>query len=214
MENKIKVTFYVDGFNFYYGLKESKWKKYYWLNVVKLFEKFIQPHQELVAVKYFSAIPHHNRGKIDRQNLYFNANKTNPKFKLILGKYQSKDYECPECNKTYQIPIEKQTDINISVAILDDLYSNRTDLVCLVTADSDLVPVVRLITKTMKKKLFIYFPPGRYSNELYTLASSKFLLKHYENNFKKSLFPLTVINNDDSFITCPDRWNTGNLTTV
>lgn len=53
MEKK-KVIVYVAGGNFYYGLKkEPKWRKYYWLNIVALFEKFMKPNQELVAVKYF-----------------------------------------------------------------------------------------------------------------------------------------------------------------
>lgn len=49
---------YVDGFNFYYGLKsDARWKRYYWLDIVGLFERFMRPDQELVAVKYFSARP-------------------------------------------------------------------------------------------------------------------------------------------------------------
>lgn len=44
-KEKQKVIVYVDGFNFYYGLKQSlKWKKYYWLDVVKLFETFMLPY--------------------------------------------------------------------------------------------------------------------------------------------------------------------------
>ena len=85
-----KVIVYVDGFNFYYGLKaDSKWKKYYWLDMVALFEKFLRPDQEIVAVKYYSAVPD-NPDKASRQYAFFQANKENPKFKLILGKYLRK----------------------------------------------------------------------------------------------------------------------------
>ena len=55
---KQKVIIYVDGFNFYYGLKKNRqWRRYYWLDVIKFFEKFMKPDQELVCVKYFSARP-------------------------------------------------------------------------------------------------------------------------------------------------------------
>lgn len=58
MEKQQKVIVYVDGFNFYYGLRsDRRWKQYYWLDVVKLFERFMRPDQELIAVKYFSARP-------------------------------------------------------------------------------------------------------------------------------------------------------------
>ena len=89
-QNKQRVIVYIDGFNFYYGLKKAPWKKYYWLDIVKLMESFLRPNQELVAVKYFSARPT-DVGKRKRQDAFFQANKENPKFKLILGKYLKND---------------------------------------------------------------------------------------------------------------------------
>ena len=77
MENnyeKQRVIIYVDGFNFYYGLKNPKWRKYYWLDIVKFFELFMRPNQELIAVKYFSARPT-DIGKSKRQDAFFQANK-------------------------------------------------------------------------------------------------------------------------------------------
>lgn len=46
---KQKVIVYVDGFNFYYGLKnDPKWRRYYWLDIVGLFEKFMRPNHDVV----------------------------------------------------------------------------------------------------------------------------------------------------------------------
>ena len=88
--DKQRVIVYVDGFNFYYGLKKNhRWRRYYWLDMVKFFEMFMKPNQELVYVKYFSAKPD-NVDKALRQNAFFQANKENPKFQLILGKYLRK----------------------------------------------------------------------------------------------------------------------------
>lgn len=71
MEQKQRVIVYIDGFNFYFGLKSNaKWKKYYWLDIVKLFEMFMRPNQELVAVKYFSAKPDDIDQSL-RQNAFF-----------------------------------------------------------------------------------------------------------------------------------------------
>lgn len=71
MERRERVIVYVDGFNFYYGLKSSsRWKKYYWLDIVKLFGMFIRQNQELVAVKYFSARPDDIEQSL-RQNAFF-----------------------------------------------------------------------------------------------------------------------------------------------
>ena len=48
-----KVIVYVDGYNFYYGLKHggSTWKRLYWLDVVMFFERMMLRDQELVEVK-------------------------------------------------------------------------------------------------------------------------------------------------------------------
>lgn len=84
---KQRVIVYVDGFNFYYGLRsERRWKKYYWLDIVKFFDLFMKENQELVAVKYFSARTY-DLEKSRNQNALFQANKENPRFHLILGKY-------------------------------------------------------------------------------------------------------------------------------
>ena len=51
MEKK-KVIVYVDGYNFYFGLKNggARWKRIYWLDIVKFFERMMKPDQELVEV--------------------------------------------------------------------------------------------------------------------------------------------------------------------
>lgn len=68
---KQRVIVYVDGFNFYYGLRSRRqWKRYYWIDIVKLFTQFLKPNQELVCVRYFSARPT-NIDKSRNQNAFF-----------------------------------------------------------------------------------------------------------------------------------------------
>lgn len=89
-KEKQKVIVYVDGFNFYYGLKQSlKWKKYYWLDVVKLFETFMRPNQELIAVKYFSARPN-DIEQSRRQNAFFQANRETHQISFNIRKILKK----------------------------------------------------------------------------------------------------------------------------
>ena len=47
-----RVTFYIDGFNFYYGLRRTKrnepqWGDYYWIDMVKLCQGFLGEGQEV-----------------------------------------------------------------------------------------------------------------------------------------------------------------------
>ena len=73
-----RVNYYVDGYNFYYGLKSQKesdleWKKFYWLDFVKFFGHFINDRQLLQKVYYFSASPI-ALDESNRQRILFKAN--------------------------------------------------------------------------------------------------------------------------------------------
>lgn len=147
----------MDGFNFYYGLRKKRWRKYYWLDMVKLFESFMRPNQELVAVKYFSARVEDD-GKSLRQNAFFQANQMNPKFKLILGKYLRKKFKCKNCdflNDTYE---EKESDVRIATQIVADAFRKNCDISIVVSADSDMIPAMELAMEE-RHPVFAYPPP-------------------------------------------------------
>ena len=119
MEKK-RVIVYVDGYNFYYGLKHggSKWKRLYWLDVVKFFERMMLPDQELIEVNYYSARPVDDPQAYYNQDKLFHANELNPKFKLHLGLYKKKKIKCQNCGfkiKTYE---EKESDVRVATGML------------------------------------------------------------------------------------------------
>lgn len=207
MEQKQKVIVYIDGFNFYYGLKyNAKWKQYYWIDVVKLFEKFMRPNQELVAVKYFSARTG-DAEKSLRQNAFFQANKENPKFKLMLGKYLRKEIKCFKCGNIIHTYEEKESDVRIATQIVADAYKKNCDISIIVSADSDMIPAVELAIEA-KQRVFIYFPPNQYSSNLSAMSNGNPIhLKRYESRFKQALLPETVhLSEADYDLSIPRKW--------
>ncbi|MDR1671353.1 MAG: NYN domain-containing protein [Alistipes sp.] len=203
---KQRVIVYVDGFNFYYGLKKTKWKKYYWIDIVNLFERFIRPDQELVAVKYFSARPS-DIGKSKRQDAFFQANKKNPKFKLFLGKYLKKTIECYKCHNIIQTYEEKESDVRFATQIVSDAYRNDCDIAIIVSADSDMIPAIELAIEACVK-VFIYFPPNQFSNHLSAMSYGKpLLMQRFEHRFKKSIMPDTIRLRDGFELQKPIEWS-------
>jgi uncharacterized LabA/DUF88 family protein len=201
-----KVIIYIDGFNFYYGLKTKKWKKYYWLDVVKFFENFLKPYQQLIEVNYFSATPL-DKGKYDRQDLFFSANKMNPKFKVILGRYLPKMQTCRNCGHIHNTFEEKETDVKIATKMISDVVGNSCDISILVSADSDLVPPIEFIRSYKPlHKIFVYFPPNRYSSNLYTLANNTKKLEGSELIFANSLLPESITLTNGFVIKKPITW--------
>ena len=211
-----KVTIYVDGFNFYYGLKRQKkidpdWGKFYWIDIVKLFEHFLGANQVLQKVVYFTATPL-NVQKSSRQSAFLNANKliNGNRFEIIKGKYYDKHITCPYCNAAISKPEEKRTDVNVSVQLIGDCALNKTDVVVLVSADSDLVPPLDFIRRNFpNKKIKVYFPPSGFSSDINNfIKNNRGKVVKLENNkgkFFNSIMPDTITKNGKTY-SIPNKW--------
>ena len=107
-----RASFYIDGYNFYRGLRDKKWTRFYWLDMVKFCSLFLKSHQQLAEVNYFTAIPK-DKKKQERFDCFLSANRLNPKFTLLLGKFMEKTV--PFGDKLIRTYEEKQTDVHIAV---------------------------------------------------------------------------------------------------
>lgn len=205
MEKK-RVILYVDGFNFYYGLKNIKWKKFYWLDIVKFFSLMLNKNQELIEVNYFSARPHDPIAS-KKQDLFFSANKMNTKFHLILGKYFKKELKCPNCGGTIHTFEEKETDVRIATQIINDVYKNRCDISIIVSADSDMVPSIETIRDIdPNHKIYVYFPPLKHSITLSNSCDATRKLSEYKSRFNQSMLPDEVKLPNGYIAKRPDNW--------
>lgn len=211
-----RVTFYIDGFNFYFGLKRTQkvnpmWRKYYWIDMVKLCESFLSDEQELSKVIYFTASPL-NIGKSSRQSAFLNANKliNGDKFEIVRGKYLEKEILCPNCNFHISRPEEKKTDVNISVRMIEDCVNNMTDIIVLVSADSDLIPPIDFLHRYFpEKRIKVYFPPSNFCNDirdnLIQHHSKPVMLIKNERRFQNAVMSDIVTDGRLKF-TIPEKW--------
>lgn len=203
---KQRVIVYVDGFNFYYGLKAKGWKKFYWLDVVKFFERMLDDDQELVEVNYFSARPH-NAEAARKQDLFFQANLKNRKFHLILGKYLKKEFPCPICGGNIHTYEEKETDVRVATQIINDVYQDRCDITIFVSADSDMVPAIEIIQDIAPDhKILAFFPPMKHSVTLYNSCHAVKKLGGYKARFNQSMLPEEVTLPSGYIAKRPDNW--------
>lgn len=151
---------YIDGFNFYYGaVKDTPHK---WLNLQKYFE-LLRQDDDLQKIWYFTAKV--SGAQLARQENYFDALATLPLIEMVFGLYKLKNLRCKvrECgyqgNKSYKVPEEKGTDVNIALQMLDDAYQGACDRIILVSGDSDLVPAVKLVKKRHPEiQVTVYIP--------------------------------------------------------
>lgn len=210
-----RVIFYIDGFNFYNGLKaisniNPDWKRFYWIDIVKFCRQFLNEEiHELVEVKYFTAPPL-NRGKKERQSQLFRVNKriNGPTLQIIKNYYFEKPTYCPKCHRTFLKPEEKKTDVDISTNLIGDCVLDKCDILILITADSDLVPPIKFIKQHFTdKSIRVYFPPERNSADIFDTMRRKIVyLKNNKRKFENAVLPEVVTFPNGHNIEMPERW--------
>ena len=204
MTGKDRVISYIDGYNLYFGLKSSGWKRYYWLDVCKLSEELTLGSQELLETKYFTSRIGSPPDKRVRQNLYLEALQAATPARIIYGKYTTSEFKCPLCKGVDKVPKEKMTDVNIATEMLADAFQDRFDTALLITADSDLTAPVEAIRRIFpNKRVVVGFPPNRASVDLKNSASA--FLHINKARLAASLLPPEVLKPDGYRLTCPAR---------
>lgn len=213
-----RVGCYVDGFNLYFGLRDSKLRRYYWLNIAGLAQKLIIPNKQMLAfTKYFTARISGGRpsdtpskrterdAKRKRQVDYIDALESVRNLDVIEGHYREDPRSCNHCGAIWYVPEEKMTDVNIATHMLIDAFANRFDVALLISGDSDLVPPVREILHWFPhKRVNVAFPPGRFSNELKKAVSGQFVIG--KQKLRKSQFPDRVVLRSGHEIARPASW--------
>lgn len=204
-----RAIVYIDGFNLYFALRANRWRKYYWLDLVKLGNSLLKPEQCLLEVHHFTTrlrYRHGDKGSLRRQAIYLEALRTLDPLRLHFGHYLEKPRRCRTCHATWMDYEEKMTDVNIATQLLTDAFDDQFDTALLISADSDLTTPVRFILlRFPKKRIIIVRPPGRHSEELSKAATASFTMG--EAKLRMSQLPLNVTSKDGYLLTRPKEWN-------
>lgn len=209
-----RVVLYVDGFNLYYGLRDSNFRRYFWLNLATLGRNLLKPYQSLSFVKYFTSrisaaglgpVAQAMQGRRKRQQSFIEALETVPDLQIYYGHFLPKQNECRNCKSVWSAFEEKMTDVNIATEILTDAFRDRFDTALLVSGDSDLVGPIRAVQSLFPlKRVVVAFPPGRHSAQLKAIASGCFQIS--EARLKQSQFPDQVTKADGYVLNRPAEW--------
>ena len=213
----VRVTAYVDGFNLYYGLKESHYKRFYWLNIQDMVLNLLKEYQKLVFTKYFTArisgpemgdnsrLARELEAKRCRQAVFLEALETLDDFIIFYGHYLREKVRCFGCGRVWNDHEEKMTDVNIATEMLTDAFEDKFDTALVISADSDLVPTIRALKRLFPKKhILVFFPPGRSSAQLKNVADRQFTIGR--RTIAKSQLPNQVIKADGHVLERPKLW--------
>lgn len=204
-----RVITYVDGFNLYFGLRDSRFKKYYWLDLPALGSALLKPDQQLVATHYFTTrirTNGHNADDAKRQTTYIDALAAQPNLTVHEGHYLEKPQRCRACGATWMAYEEKMTDVNIAAQMLADAYEDRFDTAFVISGDSDLTTPIQQVRKRFpNKRLIVVFPPKRQSAQLKKAANG--YLSIGEDKLRQNQLPDPVITASGYPLRRPAHWS-------
>lgn len=211
-----KVYAFVDGFNLYHSLDRfdqgtdetecAKYQQYKWLCLTSLVRKFISADEELVKVMY-TAFPDWDSAKRLRHETYVSAQKYMG-VEVIKGEFKRHNHNIvcrAACRQEFAVNVEKQTDINISISMID--CADRYDKALLLTADSDQVPTINLLKK-LHKQAAVIIPIGRGAKELTRASGQAFKIteQHLRECQLPNPLPIMRDGKQISIIIKPTRW--------
>ena len=162
---------YVDGFNLYNGIHDAFSHRFLWLDLIKLMQE-LRPNHEVVRVNYFTAPLLDDPDAESRQATYWNALEAmhGTRVQIVKGRYQRTTRTCNVCHATWVHREEKETDVNMALAIARDALSREATDYFLVSGDSDAAPAIREAQRINPYGFYkAYFPPRRHSDELKSL---------------------------------------------
>ena len=194
----LRVACFVDGFNLYHAVddlsRNGKPRHYLkWLDLVKLTRAYIRPAAETVsAVHYFSAYATWLPDASKRHRQYVAALQA-VGVNVKLGQFKQKSRACKSCGATWVGHEEKESDVNFAVELLNRAWLKEFDRAIIVTADTDIVPVLQMIKSDRPElKLTAAIPEKRFGHALALRQACHESLRIKEAQILRSLLPQQV----------------------
>ena len=203
--SSIRVAAYVDGFNFYHGLIQAKLHTSRWLDLRAMCSSLLRQDQQLVHIRYFTSRIRNDPAKRGRQRTYIDALEAHGGVEVDYGHFLPYLANCRSCGHNWRTYQEKMTDVNIVVRLMDDAYDDLFDTAVVISADGDLVPLIKSVRgRYPTKRIVVAFPPRRHSVELARAAHSSFLIGH--RIIRASRLPDPVVQADGHRLRAPKGW--------
>jgi uncharacterized LabA/DUF88 family protein len=201
-----RVIAFVDGFNVYHALDgDPRYIKYKWLNLWSLAGTYVTKKQKLKAVYYFSAFASWDNRKERRHKTYIRALES-AGVRTVLGQFKRVTRKCrADCRKQYRTFEEKETDVNIALEIYRQAVRDNYDTAFIVSADSDLIPPIRMIRKEFPDKTFTAIIPIGGKAEAMKAATDRYFRIKVQH-LAACQFPKTVKLRKKATLKRPDSW--------
>ncbi len=197
-----RVIVYIDGFNLYHAIHNLQRPELKWLDLSALATSLLDAGDVLVGVKYFSAFATWLPSSYQKHKLYTKALQSQ-NVDVILGNFKEKPTRCISCGGEWKKHEEKETDVQIATHMVADALTGSVDRLILISADTDLVPPIKMIAAHKPScEVYVATPPRRIR---YCRALSP-KIEIRASRIAAARFPNIINMPDGTVIECPEKW--------
>lgn len=212
-----RAAFYIDGFNLYHALNEYRVDKYpstsflKWLDLKALSGALaVKGREGVVKVVWCSAEYPYDNTKIKLHRAYRDALLA-VGVDVQLGHFVQEPFDCrATCGEQFKKPTEKAGDVNVGIHLIADAYADVFDVAYLITADSDQVATLKMMSERFpRKRTVVVAPLGREHSQLllqYATRNVSITLNAVEH----CLFPMNVMRKDQPAVQRPAQYSPPN----
>ncbi len=122
-----------------------------------------------------------------------------------ISKFKKRVIKCPNCGLKYYKPIEKQTDVKIATKIFEIFYKKISEILVIISGDTDLVPAIRTTKETFDDiKIGVVIPYKNSSEELKLVSDFYYSIppRKYINHLLPNPYKLKT----GEVICKPEKW--------
>ncbi len=200
-----RVIAYVDGWALHAALRDKGWQRFYWLDVQALARRFLDPGQELVMTRYFTALVGEPEEERKRQAIYLEALQTLPRFHGYYVERSAERGPGEQGSREFAFRLEQTSPVEIAVELLVDVALDRLDAALLFSADSSLAGVVSTARRLLRhRSIVVVFPPGEGCMALQQTASN--VLHMGQLDLRRSQLPDRIEKEKGVVLLRPEGW--------
>ena len=146
-----RVCVFIDGSNFYHGLKENLGRQKLKLDV--LVNKLVGGDIHVKTYYYNAPFPQQKNAQVaQEQQKFFNYIKSLPDTYLILGRLEQ---------RSSGELVEKGIDVKLAADMVRLAYDDEYDRAVIISCDGDFVPAINFITNELCKLVTVVFVDGQ-----------------------------------------------------
>jgi hypothetical protein len=159
-----RARFYVDGFNLHHALLDLGRPELLWLDLKALGRGLLPRGERLAGVTWVAAHRPQREDRMSALATYELALRASG-VRCLMGHFVIHGDHCRACGHSWMQATEKQSDVNLALALAADAAADRFDVAYLLTTDGDHAATARFLQESYpRKRLVSVAPPGRGHN--------------------------------------------------